>query len=82
MIQDVPGNDAETLSRLPVTNDTPDTTSPTVSSLAITSSPGSNQTYAAGEEIEVTVTFSETVEVDGDAAVEAESGDQEPNGRL
>ena len=64
-IQDVPGNDAEALSREPVTNDTPDTTSPTVSSLAITSSPGSNQTYAAGEEIEVTVAFSETVEVTG-----------------
>ena len=47
-IQDVPGNDAEALSREPVANDTPDTTSPTVSSLAITSSPGSNQTYAAG----------------------------------
>ena len=64
-IQDVPGNDAEALSREPVTNDSPDTTSPTVSSLAITSSPGSNQTYAAGEEIEVTVAFSETVEVTG-----------------
>ena len=64
-IQDVPGNDAEALSREPVTNDTPDTTSPTVSSLAITSNPGSDQTYAAGDEIEVTVTFSETVEVEG-----------------
>ena len=64
-IRDVPGNDAEALSREPVANDTPDTTSPTVSSLAITSSPGSNQTYAAGEEIEVTVTFNETVEVEG-----------------
>ena len=37
-IQDVPGNDAEALSREPVTNDTPDTTSPTVSSLAIETS--------------------------------------------
>ena len=64
-IQDVPGNDAEALSREPVTNDTPDTTSPTVSSLAITSNPGSDQTYASGDEIEVTVTFSETVEVEG-----------------
>ena len=64
-IRDVAGNAAEGLSREPVTNDTPDTTSPTVSSLAITSSPGSNQTYAAGEEIEVTVAFSETVEVTG-----------------
>ena len=62
-IQDVPGNDAEALSREPVTNDTPDTTSPTVSSLAITSNPGGDQIYAAEDEIEVTVTFSETVVV-------------------
>ena len=64
-IRDVPGNDAGTLSREPVANDTPDTTSPTVESLAITSNPGSDQTYAAGDEIEVTVTFDETVEVEG-----------------
>ena len=62
-IQDVPGNDAAALSREPVTNDTPDTTSPTVSSLAITSNPGGDQIYAAEDEIEVTVTFSETVVV-------------------
>ena len=46
-----------------MTNDTPDTTSPTVSSLAITSNPGGDQIYAAEDEIEVTVTFSETVVV-------------------
>ena len=65
LIRDVPGNDAEALSREPVTNETPDTTAPTVSSLAITSNPGADQIYAAGEEIEVTVTFDETVEVEG-----------------
>ena len=64
-IRDVPGNDAEALSREPVTNDTPDSTAPTVRSLAIISNPGSDQTYAAGDEIEVTVTFDETVEVEG-----------------
>ena len=64
-IRDVPGNEAVALSREPVTNETPDTTSPTVSSLAITSNPGSDQTYAAEDEIEVTVTFSETVAVEG-----------------
>ena len=64
-IQDVPGNDAEALSRESVTNDTPDTTSPEVSSLAITSNPGGDQIYAVEDEIEVTVTFSETVEVEG-----------------
>ena len=64
-IRDVPGNEAEALSREPVTNDTPDTTAPTVESLAITSNPGSDQIYAAEDEIEVTVIFDETVEVEG-----------------
>ena len=64
-IRDVPGNDAEALSRESVTNETPDTTSPEVSILAISSNPGSDRTYAAGDEIRVTVTFSETVEVEG-----------------
>ena len=64
-VRDVPGNEAEALSRVPVTNDTPDTTSPEVSSLAISSNPGSDQIYAAGDAVELTVTFSETVEVEG-----------------
>ena len=64
-IRDVPGNEVEAVSREPVRNDTPDTTSPEVSSVAITSNPGSDRTYAAGDEIEVMVTFSETVEVEG-----------------
>ena len=64
-IRDTVGNKAEALSREPVTNETPDTTSPEVSSLAISSNPGADQTYAAEDEIEVTVTFNETVEVTG-----------------
>ena len=64
-LQDAVGNAAEALSREPVTNDTPDTTSPTVSSLAIDSNPGVDQTYAAKDVIEVMVLFSETVEVEG-----------------
>ena len=64
-IRDVPGNQAEGLSRVPVTNETPDTTPPRVESLRISSNPGSDRTYAAGDEIRVTVTFSETVEVEG-----------------
>ena len=63
-IRDVPGNDAEALSRKAVTNETPDTTSPTVSSVEIPSTPPDNRdTYAIGDVIEVTVTFSETVVV-------------------
>ena len=64
-VRDVPGNQAEGLSRQSVTNETPDTTPPEVESLGITSNPGSDRTYAAGDEIRVTVTFSETVEVEG-----------------
>ncbi len=64
-IRDVPGNEAEALSGEPVTNETPDTTPPEVSSLDITSNPGLDDTYAIGDEIEVTVTFSETVKVTG-----------------
>ena len=64
-IRDVPGNQAEGLSRESVTNETPDTTPPEVESLGISSNPGADQTYAAGDEIEVTVTFNETVEVEG-----------------
>ena len=64
-IRDVPGNDAEALSREPVTNDTPDTTSPTVNSVEITSNPPADNrdTYAIGDVIEATATFDETVVV-------------------
>ena len=64
-IRDVAGNQAEGLSQVRVTNETPDTTPPEVESLGITSNPGSDQTYAEGDEIEVTVRFDETVEVEG-----------------
>ena len=64
-IRDVPGNQAVALSRVPVKNDTPDTTAPAVSRLAIGSNPGPDATYAIGEVIEATVTFDETVEVEG-----------------
>ena len=64
-ISDVPGNEAEGLSQEPVANDTPDTTAPAVSSLAISSNPGSDQTYAAEDVIEVRVTLNETVKVTG-----------------
>ena len=64
-IQDAAGNDALGLSNVRVTNNTGDTTAPEVSTIAITSRPERNATYAAGEEIEVTVTFSETVVVTG-----------------
>ena len=47
---------------------------PTVSTIAITSDPGPDRTYVAGDEIQVTVTFSETVEVTGRPRVSLELG--------
>ena len=73
-LQDVLGNDADRLSNAPVTNDTPDTTSPTVSKLEITSNPGTDRTYAAEDDIQVTVTFSETVEVTGTPQLQDRAG--------
>ena len=64
-IQDAAGNDAVGLSNQPVTNNTGDTAAPTVTRVEITSRPERAATYAAGEAIEVTVTFSETVVVTG-----------------
>ena len=51
-----------------------DTTPPTVSKIEVTSNPGSDQTYAAGDEIEVTVTFDETVFVTGMPQLSLELG--------
>ena len=42
-----------------------DTRTPTVRTVEISSNPGTDGTYAAGDEILVTVTFSETVDVEG-----------------
>ena len=64
-IEDTVGNAADGLNNQPVTNNTGDTTGPTVETVRITSNAGSDATYAAGETIEVTVTFSETVVVTG-----------------
>ena len=51
-----------------------DTKAPTVRTLAITSNPGTDRTYAGGDEIELTVTFSETVEVTGTPQLRLELG--------
>ena len=47
-----------------------DTTAPTVSSVAITSDPGGDDTYRLGDAVEVTVTFSEDVTVTGTPLLE------------
>ena len=75
-LQDVLGNDADRLSNVPVTNETPDTTSPTVSKLEITSDPGTDRTYAAGDEIRMTVTFSEPADVERTPRLMLKVGDR------
>ena len=62
-IRDAAGNDA-TLTHAAVSADTRfivDAVAPTVSSIAITSDPGDDDTYGTGDKIEVTVTFSENM---------------------
>jgi uncharacterized repeat protein (TIGR02059 family) len=61
-IQDTAGNDAATLPATSVTNNTPDTTAPTVSgNIAVPA----NGAYHAGQALDFTVTFDENVTVTG-----------------
>ena len=53
---------------------TGDSTSPTVSSIAITSDPGSDEVYAIGDAIQITVTFSADVTVTGKPQMELDIG--------
>ena len=78
-IEDRSGNDAVlTHDALPSDSahkvDAPDVTGPTVSSVAITSDPGDDDTYGVGDSIEVTVTFNEEVTVTGAPQLEIDVG--------
>ena len=53
---------------------TGDSTTPTVSSIAITSDPGSDEVYAIGDAIQITVTFSADVTVTGKPQLELDIG--------
>ena len=55
-----------------LTPGTTDITAPTISSIAVTSDPGDDYTYGAGDIIRVTVTFSEDVVVTGIPQLELE----------
>ena len=64
-IKDAAGNDA-VLTHAAVAASSSfivDAVAPTVSSIAITSDPGDDDTYAAGDKVEVTVTFSENMNI-------------------
>ena len=49
----------------PVINAVVSATTPTVTAVALTSNPGSDSTYAIGDAVEATVTFSEAVDISG-----------------
>ena len=53
---------------------TGDSTSPSVSSIAITSDPGTDEVYAIGDAIQITVTFSSDVTVTGKPQLELDIG--------
>ena len=63
-IQDRVGNDAEGFRDQFVDNRTPDTTAPSIEGIEISSDPGTDETYAIGDMILVTVRYDETVTVD------------------
>ena len=63
-IQDRVGNDAEGFADEFVDNQTPDTTAPSIEGIEISSDPGTDETYAIGDMISVTVRYDETVTLD------------------
>ena len=60
-VQDAAGNDAASFDAQAVTNTVP--AAPTVVSVALTSDPGSDATYAIGDAVKATVTFTAAVDV-------------------
>ena len=69
-VDDAAGNGNLALAATTVTNAVGTTTAPTVSGVALTSAPGSDNTYAIGDAVEATVTFSEAVDITGSPQLE------------
>ena len=69
-VDDAAGNGILALAATPVTNAVGSTTAPTVTGIALTSAPGSDNTYAIGDAVEATVTFSATVDITGSPQLE------------
>ena len=69
-IEDLVGNDADSFTDQMVTNRFGTTTAPTVSGVALTSAPGTDSTYAIGDSVTATVTFSEAVDITAAAQLE------------
>ena len=62
-VEDLAGNFNLNTPRHTVTNGVGSTTAPTVTAVALTSAPGSDNTYAIGDAVEATVTFSAAVDI-------------------
>ena len=86
-IKDEAGNDA-TLTHDALAADSghkvdgTDTVAPTISSIAVTSFPGDDNTYGTGDTIRIAVTFSEDVAVTGTPQLELEFYDQGSSNKL
>ena len=86
-IRDEAGNDA-TLTHHALAADSghkvdgADTVTPTISSIAVTSFPGHDNTYGTGDTIRIAVTFSEDVTLTGTPQLELEFYDQGSSNKL
>ena len=69
-VEDNAENGNLALAATTVTNAVGSTAAPTVSGVALTSAPGSDNTYAIGDAVEATVTFSEAVDITGTPQLE------------
>ena len=69
-IEDLVGNDADSFSDQMVTNRFGTTTAPTVSGVALTSAPGTDNTYAIDDSVVATVTFDAAVDITAAAQLE------------
>ena len=69
-VDDAASNGNLALAATTVTNAVGSTTAPTVSGVALTSAPGSDNTYAIGDAVEATVTFDAAVDITGSPQLE------------
>ena len=69
-VDDAVGNGILAVAATPVTNAVGTTTAPTVSGVALTSTPGADNTYGIGDSVAATVTFDAAVDISGSPQLE------------
>ena len=69
-VEDGGGNGILALAATTVTNAVVTTTAPTVSGVALTSTPGADNTYGIGDDVQATVTFDAAVDITGTPQLE------------